>query len=407
MWRSSCAVSRDGASHDTVIFLQSTAELVEKFAENPASRRAPSAARIPVRPALDGAANRLAKSSRATYRAADRRPDRRWGAWISDFRTRPGLSKKVGRSSKSLPADIRDKVKGDLPALQGRLRRWHKILAKKDGWCQVASARRNRLDAGAAPIFRKAGARLRPRLVAFGIRWSGRSSMHLGSKRQKEHYLPRILSQEDFWCQGYSEPGSGSDLASLKTRAVREDDHFVVNGQKTWTTMAHFADRMFCLCRTNSEAKFQEGISFLLVDMKQPGVEVKPIRTMDGGHEVNTVYLTDVKVPIEDRVGEENEGWTYAKFLLSHERSGIARIGASKAQLDKLREIARHERCGDGYLIDDEDFKRAVAQVVIDLHTLENTELRALTAAAKGERRDRGERAQDLRPSCSRRSPSC
>jgi alkylation response protein AidB-like acyl-CoA dehydrogenase len=142
---------------------------------------------------------------------------------------------------------------------------------------------------------------------------------------------------------------------------------------------------MFCLCRTNTEAKFQEGISFLLIDMKQPGVEVKPIRTMDGGHEVNTVYLTDVKVPVEDRVGEENEGWTYAKFLLSHERSGIARIGASKAQLDKLREIARHERCGDGYLIDDEDFKRAVAQVEIDLHTLEYTELRALTAAAKGE----------------------
>jgi alkylation response protein AidB-like acyl-CoA dehydrogenase len=224
-----------------------------------------------------------------------------------------------------------------------------------------------------------------PRLVAFGIKMVGPVIYTFGSQRQKDHYLPRILSAEDFWCQGYSEPGSGSDLASLQTKAVHKGDHYIVNGTKTWTTMAQYADKMFCLCRTNTDAKFQEGISFLLIDMKQPGVEVKPIRTMDGSQEINTVYLTDVKVPVEDRVGEENEGWTYAKFLLSHERSGIARIGASKAQLDKLRLIARHERCGDGYLIDDEDFRREIAQVEIDLHTLEYTELRALTAAAKGE----------------------
>ena len=288
----------------------------------------------------------------------------------------------------SLPADIRDKVKGGLRLYKDDYVRWHKILAKK-GWL-VPEWPEAHGGTDWTPvqrhIFLEEQARaFAPRLVAFGIKMVGPVIYTFGSKRQKEYYLPRILSAEDFWCQGYSEPGSGSDLASLQTRAVRKGDHYVVNGSKTWTTMAQYADRMFCLCRTNTEAKFQEGISFLLIDMKQPGVEVKPIRTLDGGHEVNTVYLTDVKVPVEDRVGEENEGWTYAKFLLSHERSGIARIGASKEQLDKLREIARHERCGDGYLIDDDDFKRSVAQVEIDLHTLEYTELRALTAAAKGE----------------------
>ena len=288
----------------------------------------------------------------------------------------------------NLPADIREKVKGGLRLYKDDYVRWHKILARQ-GWLVPEWP----VEHGGTDwtpvqryIFLEEQARaFAPRLVAFGIKMVGPVIYTFGSERQKEFYLPRIVSGEDFWCQGYSEPGSGSDLASLQTRAVRKGDHYIVNGTKTWTTMAHYADRMFCLCRTDPAAKFQEGISFLLIDMKQPGIEVKPIRTMDGSREINTVYLTDVTVPVEDRVGEENAGWTYAKFLLSHERSGIARIGASKAQLEKLREIAATQPCGDGALIDDEDFKREVAQVEIDLHTLEYTELRALMAAAKGE----------------------
>jgi len=288
----------------------------------------------------------------------------------------------------NLPIDIREKVKGGLHLYKDDYVRWHKILAKQ-GWI-VPEWPEEHGGTNWTPvqryIFLEEQARaFAPRLVAFGIKMVGPVIYTFGSRQQKDYYLPRIISGEDFWCQGYSEPGSGSDLASLQTRAVLKGDHYVVNGTKTWTTMAQYADRMFCLCRTDPDAKFQEGISFLLIDMKQPGVEVKPIRTLDGSHEINTVYLTDVKVPVEDRVGEENKGWTYAKFLLSHERSGIARIGASKANLEKLRQIAERERCGDGYLIEDEDFKREIAQVEIDLHTLEYTELRALTAAAKGE----------------------
>jgi alkylation response protein AidB-like acyl-CoA dehydrogenase len=289
---------------------------------------------------------------------------------------------------KNLPTDIREKVAGGLRLYKDDYVRWHKILAKQ-GWL-VPEWPEEHGGTDWTPvqryIFLEEQARaFAPRLVAFGIKMVGPVIYTFGSEAQKQHYLPRIISAEDFWCQGYSEPGSGSDLASLQTRAVRKGDHYIVNGSKTWTTMAQYADHMFCLCRTDPDAKFQEGISFLLIDMNQPGLDIKPIRTMDGGQEVNTVYLTDVKVPIEDRVGEENKGWTYAKFLLSHERSGIARIGASKAQLEKLRGIAARQRCGDGYLIDDEDFKREVTQVEIDLHTLEYTELRALTASAKGE----------------------
>jgi hypothetical protein len=288
----------------------------------------------------------------------------------------------------NLPADIRAKVRGGLRLYKDDYVRWHRILAKQ-GWLvpewPVVHGGTDWTPVQRYIFLEEQARAYAPRLVAFGIKMVGPVIYTFGSQRQKDHYLPRILSAEDFWCQGYSEPGSGSDLASLQTKAVRNGDHYVVNGTKTWTTMAQYADRMFCLCRTDTNAKFQEGISFLLIDMKQPGVEVKPIRTMDGSQEINTVYLTDVKVPVEDRVGEENKGWTYAKFLLSHERSGIARIGASKAQLDKLREIARREPCGDGCLLDDEDFRREIAQVEIDLHTLEYTELRALTAAAKGE----------------------
>jgi alkylation response protein AidB-like acyl-CoA dehydrogenase len=217
--------------------------------------------------------------------------------------------------------------------------------------------------------------------MPFGVSMVGPVIYTFGTEAQKQRYLPRILASDDWWCQGYSEPGSGSDLASLQCRAVRQGDQYVVNGTKTWTSFAHFADRMFCLARTDPQAKPQEGISFLLIDMDQPGIEVRPIVTIDGGHDINMVFLTDVKVPVEDRIGEENRGWTCAKFLLGHERFGIAGIGRSKAQLDKLRRIAAAEPAGAAPLIEDESFARQVAQADIDLQALEATELRYLLAA--------------------------
>jgi alkylation response protein AidB-like acyl-CoA dehydrogenase len=164
--------------------------------------------------------------------------------------------------------------------------------------------------------------------------------MQFGSPWQKEHYLARIRENRDWWCQGYSEPGSGSDLASLKTRAVRRGDRYVVSGQKTWTTLAQYADMIFCLVRTDPTVKKQEGISFLLIDMHSPGVTVRPLILYDEEHEVNEVFFDDVEVPVENLVGEEGRGWTYAKFLLGYERTGITGVGASKRELESLKQIA-------------------------------------------------------------------
>src|SRR6201996_181260 len=224
-----------------------------------------------------------------------------------------------------------------------------------------------------------------PALLPFGLTMVAPVIFTFGNDEQKQTFLPRILSGEDWWCQGYSEPGSGSDLASLKTRAVREGDHYIVNGQKTWTTLAQFADWIFCLVRTDPNAKQQEGITFLLIDMKTPGITVKPIIVLDGAHEVNEVFFDNVKVPVENRVGEENKGWTYAKFLLVNERSGIAGVARSKRATDKLKEIARAELLNGEPLIDDEDFSRKVADLEVDLSALEFTELRTLAQEAKGQ----------------------
>jgi alkylation response protein AidB-like acyl-CoA dehydrogenase len=196
--------------------------------------------------------------------------------------------------------------------------------------------------------------------------------------------LPRIVNGEDWWCQGYSEPGAGSDLASLQTKAVRDGDHYIVNGTKTWTTLAQYANMMFCLVRTSSEGKRQAGISFLLVDMTVPGVTVRPIQTMDGGHEINEVFLDDVRVPVENRIGEENEGWTYAKVLLGFERTGIADVGRSKKLLHQVREIAANEPMGEGRLIDDPDFRLKIAEVEVDLLALESVVLKVLAAEGAG-----------------------
>ncbi|MBM3568578.1 MAG: pimeloyl-CoA dehydrogenase large subunit [Alphaproteobacteria bacterium] len=223
-----------------------------------------------------------------------------------------------------------------------------------------------------------------PALVPFGVTMVGPVIYTFGSQAQKDRFLPRILNSDDWWCQGYSEPGSGSDLASLKTRAVREGDHYVVNGQKTWTTLAQYADWIFCLVRTDPAAKQQEGITFLLIDMKTPGVTVRPIVTMDGGAEINDVFLDNVKVPVENRVGEENQGWTYAKFLLVNERFGTAQVGRSQRQMLRLKQIAQSEIVGGRKLEEDENFRLKLAKTEIELLALEYTELRYLAQLDAG-----------------------
>ena len=286
-----------------------------------------------------------------------------------------------------LPADIRTKVERFLALGKDDFHRWQDILAEQ-GWL-VYSWPVEHGGTGWSPvqgyIFEEEMGRARaPRIIPFGPKMVGPVICTFGSEAQKAKYLPAIAANETWWCQGYSEPDAGSDLASLRTRAVRDGDHYVVNGTKTWTTAAHWADMMFCLVRTDTEVKPQEGISFLLLDMRDPGVEVRPIVTMDGGREINTVYLTDVRVPVENRIGEENKGWTYAKFLLGHERFGIARLSESKARLAYLGEIARRHHVGGALLADDADFMRSVAETEIELTALEFTELRALMNVEQG-----------------------
>ncbi len=224
-----------------------------------------------------------------------------------------------------------------------------------------------------------------PRIVPFGVAMLAPVLQAFGSKEQQDHYLPRILSGQDWWCQGYSEPGAGSDLASLKTRAVRDGDHYIVNGQKTWTTLGQYANWIFCLVRTGTEGKPQEGISFLLIDMNTPGIEVRPIILIDGEHEVNEVWFTDVRVPVTNRVGEENKGWTYAKYLLTHERTGIAGVGYANAGLAALKRIARTELQNGRPLIENPHFAARLARIEIDLMAMATTNLRVVAGADAGQ----------------------
>ena len=289
----------------------------------------------------------------------------------------------------NLPADIRDRVRrGDDAQLADDLRRWQKILHAK-GWGAAMwpaefggtgwdKTRQYLFDieciAADAPI-----------QLPFGLKMVAPVIMRYGSQAQKERFLPRILDATDWWCQGYSEPGSGSDLASLKTRAERDGDHYVVNGQKAWNTLGQFADWIFCLVRTDATSKPQKGISFLLIDMKTPGITVKPIITLGGEHEVNEVWLDNVKVPVENRVYEENKGWTCAKFLLAHERTGIAGVARSKRGIEKLKDIARAQQDGQGQpLLANPFFRRKVVELETDLTALEFTELRTLAGEASG-----------------------
>ncbi|MBD3649013.1 MAG: acyl-CoA dehydrogenase family protein [Pseudomonadales bacterium] len=226
-----------------------------------------------------------------------------------------------------------------------------------------------------------------PGIIAFGQTMVAPVIMKYGTEEQKQKYLPDILASRTWWCQGYSEPGAGSDLASLKMKAQRDGDYYICNGTKTWNTLGQYADMIFCLVRTSEEEKRQMGISFLLIDMNSPGIEVVPIQTIDcppeGHQEINMVHFNDVKVPVENRIGEEGKGWTYAKYLLEFER-GNAYSHGLKAALGNLKTIASTERAGKGALIDDHDFARKLAEVEIAIHAMEFTELRILSSVATG-----------------------
>ncbi|MDY7577094.1 acyl-CoA dehydrogenase family protein [Herbaspirillum sp. RTI4] len=223
-----------------------------------------------------------------------------------------------------------------------------------------------------------------PRVVPFGVNMLGPVLIKYGNEAQKNYWLPRILNGDDWWCQGYSEPGAGSDLAAVKTMAVRDGDHYVVNGQKTWTTLGQHANMIFCLVRTDREAKKQAGISFLLIDMNTPGVDIRPIITLDGEHEVNEIFFTDVRVPLANLVGQENDGWTCAKFLLTYERTNIAGVGFSVAALARLKRIAAQQRRNGRPLSEDPTFAARMARVEIDLENMKTTNLRVIAAVAGG-----------------------
>ncbi|MEH6583961.1 MAG: acyl-CoA dehydrogenase family protein [Halioglobus sp.] len=221
-------------------------------------------------------------------------------------------------------------------------------------------------------------------VVPFGLQMVGPVIYAFGTEEQKAQFLPRILASDDWWCQGYSEPGSGSDLASLKTRADIDGDSYVVNGAKIWTTYAQFADWIFCLVRTNSDGKKQQGITFLLIDMKSPGIKINPIVSIDGMHSLNEVEFNDVRVPMANRIGEQDKGWTYAKSLLAHERTAIAGVPDTQRNVAEIRELAAREINGGQSLLSDPLFQKRLSDIEIELMALEYTELRVLASVAAG-----------------------
>jgi len=225
-----------------------------------------------------------------------------------------------------------------------------------------------------------------PQPLAFNCDMVGPVIAAFGNEAQKKRFLPKAANLDDWWCQGFSEPGAGSDLAGLSTRAVRDGDHYVVSGQKTWTTLAQYADWIFCLVRTDPAAKKQSGISFLLIDMKSPGILVRPIVLIEGGREVNEVFFDDVRVPAENLIGEENRGWDYAKFLLSNERTGIARVGITKQRLSAVKRIAKQTPSGEGTAVwDNPAFRARFNQAQIELKALEITQMRVAASQSKNE----------------------
>ena len=285
------------------------------------------------------------------------------------------------------PLGIKEKQDKRLPLEKEDIISWQKILASR-GWFAINWPKEHG-GAGLTPtqiyILQNelAGANT-PILIPFGVNMCGPVVYTFGTEEQKKKYLPGILNSDTWWCQGYSEPGSGSDLASLQTKAERKGDNYLVNGTKTWTTLAQHADWIFCLVRTETTDIKQEGISFLLIDMKSKGVEVRPIITIDGAHEVNMVYFDDVEVPTANLIGEEGQGWNIAKFLLMHERTGIAGIAALKRELKRLKEISSDLIVGEASLLDDTNFKNKIEAAEIELTATEFTELRTLSQISSG-----------------------
>ena len=287
-----------------------------------------------------------------------------------------------------VPADILEKQRRAIQLSRDDYVRWHKAAYQRGwgapnwpvehggtGWTPVQKY-----------IFADEQARAQaPNFLPFGVSMVGPIIYTYGTEEQKQRFLPDILEFNTWWCQGYSEPGAGSDLASLKTRADRDGDHYVINGSKTWTTLAQYADWIFCLVRTNSDvARRQEGISFVLVDMQDPGVTVRPIKLLDGDFEVNEVHFDNVRIPLENLVGEEGKGWTYGKVLLQHERTGIAGVANSRSKLARLRAQTTHSIRGAAPLCENRSLMRKIAAAEVELKALEFTELRTLASISSG-----------------------
>jgi alkylation response protein AidB-like acyl-CoA dehydrogenase len=286
------------------------------------------------------------------------------------------------------PQDILEKQRRAIPLTRDDMVRWHKHIYEK-GWA-APNWPVEYGGTGWSPIqkylFADEQARASaPAFLSFGVSMVGPIIYTFGNEEQKQRFLPDILQFNTWWCQGYSEPGAGSDLASLKMRADLNGDHYVVNGTKTWTTLGQYADWIFCLVRTNTDvARRQEGISFVLIDMDQPGISVKPIVLLDGEPEVNEIHFDNVKVPVENLVGEEGKGWTYGKVLLQHERTGIAGVAGSKYKLSRMRALAKKSIRGSSPLSTDRNFMRKIAAAEVELKALEYTELRTLASVASG-----------------------
>jgi alkylation response protein AidB-like acyl-CoA dehydrogenase len=282
-----------------------------------------------------------------------------------------------------LPDDIRRTVQAGDHLEKDHYARWHRILHER-GWV-APNWPKEYGGTDWTPVqrhifYEEIAYGWAPRLLPFGLAMVAPVIIEFGNDAQRARYLPKIHSGEEFWCQGYSEPGAGSDLASLSTRAERKGDRYVINGTKTWITAAQWADWIFVLARTDTSAKKQDGISFILVDMRAPGVTVRPIETIDGGREINEVHLENVEVPVENLVGTEGGGWTYAKFLLEHERTGTAGIASCFQLLEQLDELMAREK------IDDRRLRERIAAVEIELEALAFTELRTLAAESAGKR---------------------
>ena len=289
----------------------------------------------------------------------------------------------------NLPKDVHAKLREGRHASKGDLVDWSRTLNKR-GWA-VPHWPQEYGGTGWSPVqqyiyLEESQNFPAPQPLAFGVNMVGPVIYTFGNDAQKAHFLPRIANLDDWWCQGFSEPGSGSDLASLRCTAVRDGEEYVVNGQKTWTTLAQHADWIFCLVRTDPAAKKQEGISFLLIDMTAPGITVRPIELIDGGHEVNEVFFDDVRVPVSNLVGQENKGWDYAKFLLGNERTNIARVGVSKERLRRIRELATLEHVGGEPMIRNPRFREKLAAAEVELKALEMTQLRVVAAERTRER---------------------